>query len=112
MTTRTLVSFVSVRTHLERKLAALPGLTRRPSRYGDSHSYFVADREIAHFHGAERMDVRLTKERIPELRSVGVLDSRVKTRGRFAEWVSLSLTDPRDVDYALQLVEEAVRANS
>lgn len=103
---------VSARTDLERRLVELHLLTRRPSRFGDSQSYFVADREIAHFHGDQRMDIRLTKERIPELKSVGVLDSRVKTRGRTAEWVAVTLADSRDVEYVLQLMEEAIRANS
>ena len=103
---------MSVRKDLERRLGEVPELTRRPSRFGDSRSYFLADREVAHFHGEQRMDIRLTKQRIPQLKSVGALDSRVTTRGRYAEWVTVTLIEPRDVEYALQLMEEAIRANS
>lgn len=81
---RKLGSLVSLRLDLERRLEGMPELTRRPSRFGDSRSHFVADREIAHFHGARRMDIRLTKERIAEMEPTGVLDSRVKTGGRSA----------------------------
>ncbi len=100
----------SLRGELERRLGQLPGLIRRASPYSDS--YFVADREIAHFHGESRIDVRLTKERIPELKSAGFLDSRVKTRGPSADWVALRVEARTDIDYALELVEAALCANS
>jgi hypothetical protein len=103
---------VPVREELERKLTALPGLEKRRSRYGDSMSYFVGDREIAHFHGDSRMDVRLTKEEIRRLRSEGALDPRVRTRGPSAEWAEVHVLGLKDVPYAVSLVEEAIRANS
>jgi hypothetical protein len=89
----------------------LPGLARRPSRYGDAFSYFVGSREIAHFHGDGRMDVRLTKERIRELKESGALDARVKTRGASANWAAVQVATASDIPYAVQLVEEAIRAN-
>ena len=110
-TTCILESSVSIRRYLERRLEELPGLTRRPSRSGGSRSYFLAGREVAHFHGDQRMDLRLTKERVPKLKSAGLLDSRVTIRGQYAEWVAVALTDPRDVEYALQLLEELIRAS-
>ena len=91
---------------------ALPGLERRPSRYGDSLSYFVGDREIAHFHGESRMDVRLTKGEIRRLKSEQGLDNRVRTRGASAEWAEVHVTELKDIPYAISLVEEAIRANS
>jgi len=103
---------MSIREELERRLTALPGLEKRPSRYGDAKSYFVGGREIAHFHGDTRMDVRLTKEEIRRLKSEGTLDHRVRTRGSSAEWAEVHVTDSKDIPYALSLVEEAIRANS
>lgn len=87
-------------------------MSHRASRFGDSKSYFVADREVAHFHGDQRMDVRLTKERIRLLKEEGSLDVRVRTRGRYAEWASLPLLDERDLALAVEMVLEAIRANS
>lgn len=103
---------VSVRPEVERELDRLPGLDRRPSRHGDGRSYFVAEREIAHFHGEARLDVRLTKERIAEMRSERTLDARIRTRGPSAQWVALPLVSPKDVPLAIHLVEEAMRANA
>jgi len=102
----------SVREELERRLSALPELERRPSRYGDSQSYFVGPREIAHFHGDERMDLRLTKEEIRRLKAEHTLDHRVRTRGASAEWAEIHVLKLTDIPYAMSLVEEAIRANS
>ena len=103
---------MSLRQDLEARLTGLPGLTRRPSRHGDSQSYFVADREVAHFHGDGRMDVRLTRERIRQMKAARELDARVVTRGPSADWAAIPIESPSDVALALQLVDEAVRANS
>jgi hypothetical protein len=103
---------MSVREELERRLFALPDLERRPSRYGHSMSYFVGGREIAHFHGDTRMDLRLTKEGIRRLKSEQALDHRVRTRGSSAEWAEVHVAELTDIPYALSLVEEAIRANS
>jgi hypothetical protein len=102
---------MTVREELERRLTALPGLEKRPSRYGDSKSYCVGGREIAHFHGDTRMDLRLTKEEIRRLKSERVLDHRVRTRGPSAEWAEVHVVELEDIPYAMSLVEEAIRAN-
>jgi hypothetical protein len=103
---------MSVRNELERQLMAIPGLVRHVSRRGPGDAYFVGDREIAHFHGDERMDVRLTKEVIRLRKSEHSLDERVRTRGPSAEWATVRLAESRDIPLAVSLVEEAVRANS
>jgi hypothetical protein len=107
-----LPSSMPVRDDLERKLTEIPGVARRPSRSGHTHAYFVGDREIAHFHGDQRLDVRLTRERIRELVSDGAFDERVKTRGPSADWVAVSVVGVRDIALALFLVQEALRANA
>jgi hypothetical protein len=103
---------MSVRQELEVQLAEIPGLERRRSRHGDSFSYFLADREIAHFHGDGRMDLRLTKERIRELRADGAIAPRVKVGGPSANWVAIRLASARDIALAMSLIDEAIRANS
>jgi hypothetical protein len=103
---------MAARAELEKRLGTLPGLDRRPSRYGNGASYFVADREIAHFHRDGRMDVRLTRQRIREMKAEGLLDARVATRGASADWASVRVDEANDIAYAVNLVEEAMRANA
>ncbi|MGI0155261.1 MAG: luciferase family protein, partial [Thermoplasmata archaeon] len=95
---------MSVREDLEIRLAALPGLVRRRSRFGDAYSFFVANREIAHFHGDGRIDVRLTRQLIRQMKVEGTLDPRVRTRGPSADWATVPLTEQRDLVLALGLV--------
>jgi len=103
---------MTVREELEKRLQLLPSLARRRSRFGDSQSYFVADREIAHFHGDQRLDIRLTRGRIRELRAEGALDPRVHTRGPSTDWATVRVAEEGDLSLAVELVEEAIRANS
>jgi len=103
---------VNLREELEKTLTGNPNLSRKPSRFGDRFSFFVGGREIAHFHGDGRMDVRLTRTRIRELKSEGTLDPRIRTRGSSAEWATLPLTDRRDLTLAIEMVDEAIRANA
>ena len=102
---------MSVRDELERRLAEIPGVIRRPSRKGHGHTYSVGDREIAHFHGDQRLDVRLTREWIRRRVSERPFDERVHTRGPSADWVAVSVVGDQDLTLALSLVGEAVRAN-
>ncbi len=102
---------MTVRAELERQLRGLPGLDRRESRWGNGSAYYVGDREIAHFHGDERMDVRLTSGVVRELRAAGALDPRVRTRGPTAQWVSVRVEASSDVAPAVELVETAIRAH-
>lgn len=90
----------------------LPSLVRRKSRYGNGFAYHVGEREIAHFHGDGRMDVRLTRELIRLRKLEGGLDDRVTTRGPTADWVAVRVEQPKDVNLAISLVEDAIRANA
>jgi luciferase-like monooxygenase len=98
-----------VRDELERALVGIPGIARRKSRRGPGLVYFVADQEIAHFHGDARLDVRLTREHIPRLKAEGAFDERVRTRGPTADWVAIRISEVNDLSLALRLVKEAVR---
>jgi hypothetical protein len=109
---RPLSWIVSPRQELELRLVQIPDIVPIKSRYGHGVSYSCGGREIAHFHGDTRMDVRLTKEVIRELKLQGPLDRRLKARGPSAEWIEVHVTDATDVPYAISLVEDAVRANA
>jgi len=102
---------MSLKPELERLLLSIPGLTQGPSRYGHGSAYRAGTREIAHFHGEERLDIRLTREEIRRRKSEGGFDKRVRTRGPSSDWVEIRVSSVRDFALALSLVEEAVRAN-
>lgn len=105
-------SEMSHREDLESRLAEIPGVVRRPARRGHGHTYFAGDREIAHFHGDERVDVRLRREWIRRLKAEHALDERVRTRGPTADWVAVNLRAADDLMLVVSLVREAVRTNA
>ena len=96
---------MSPREELERKLGGIPDLISRRTRFGHGEAYLVGGREIAHFHGDGGMDVRLTRQRIRELKIDGLLDPRVRTRGPTADWATVPLSEEQDISLALELVE-------
>ncbi|HEV2316020.1 MAG TPA: luciferase family protein [Thermoplasmata archaeon] len=87
-------------------------MVRRPAlRRGHGSSYFAGDREIAHFHGDARVDVRLTSAVIGARWSSGGFERNVHARSPTANWVAVQLTGLEDVDVAIRLLREAVAAN-
>jgi hypothetical protein len=102
---------MSVRELLERRLLEIPKLSQRPSRRGHGSTYFAGDHEVAHFHGEERIDVRLTRGRIHPTGSVREFDKRVTTRGPSADWVAVRIEEVQDVPLALSLVKEAIETS-
>jgi hypothetical protein len=102
---------MSVRGEIERRLRSISGLTPRESRYGHGLAFYVGRREVVHFHGDQRMDVRLTAGVIQRQRREGGLGGRVTPEGGAPNWVKVRLSEPRDVALAVLLAEEAVRAN-
>jgi hypothetical protein len=107
-----LAGAMSIRRDIERRLASLPGLTPRESRYGHGLAFYVGHREVVHFHGEERMDVRLTAVVIQRRRREGAFDDRVTPEGGAPNWVKVRLSGAKDVALAVLLVEDAVRANA
>lgn len=103
---------MSIREELERRLTQISGLVRHRARRGRGYSYFVADREIAHFHGDQRMDVRLTREKIRKRISERPFDHRVRTRGPSADWVAVRILELHDLRMAVALVKEAMQVDS
>ncbi len=103
---------MSVRRDIERRLTAVPGLTPRDSRYGHGLAFYVGRREVVHFHGEDRMDVRLTAEVIQRRTREGRFDARVTPEGGVPNWVKVRVFGPRDVALAVVLAQEAVRANA
>jgi len=103
---------MSVRGEIERRLKSIPGLTPRESRYGHGLAFYVGRREVVHFHGDQRMDVRLTAGVIQRRRREGGLDDRVTPEGGAPNWVKVRVSDARDIALAVVLAEEAVRANA
>ena len=102
-----------VRQQLEEKLAGLPFVTRRPSRYPHGSAFFVGKREIAHFHSDGALDVRLTKALIVRQASrlKGIIHATERRQLGKSNWLVLDV-DKAGPEEIANLVLRAVEANS
>lgn len=105
-----LVRMPKLRKELIQKLELIPGLEERPSRVAGGSAIFYKDKEIAHFHHDNEIDVRLTKKII---RSEGLNHpegSKIhKHRSPSSEWIEIRFHKTKDVDEAVRLFKLALK---
>ena len=102
---------VTLKQQLTKRILDLHAVDQRPSRFADKPAFFVGRREIAHFHGNNAIDLRLTRARIGALKAELQEDSRVELRPSASDWVEFTFRRKQDLDRAVELVELAVEAN-
>lgn len=97
---------------LAAKLAALPCVEQRPSRFGSHEpSWWVRGGELLHFHGDGTVDLRLGRKAIRARRDDLAEDERVRLRPRSsADWVEVAVRSARDVAFVLGLAKIVVGA--
>ncbi len=96
---------------LDVKIRALPSVQRTKSRWGHEIAYVVGDREFAHFHRQNEIDVRLTRAVQRKKRVELKEDPRVKLRLGASDWITITLATEEDLDFAFELVKHAWNAN-
>ncbi len=102
---------VKVAETLDVKIRALPGVERRRSRWGHETAYVIGEREFAHFHRQDEVDVRLTRSVQRKMRAELEEDSRVKLRPGYSDWITIALARDEDLVFAFKLVKQARNAN-
>ena len=100
---------MSVRSELTERIAALPGIVAKKSRFSENLAFYSGGREIAHFHDGGELDVRLTRKVIRELAS-GDPDIPITVR-KSSDWSAIRFSRRSDIALVLSLVERAVSAN-
>jgi hypothetical protein len=99
-----------LRKQLIEKLEQIPGLEDRPSKVAGGSAIFYEDKEIAHFHDDNEIDIRLTKKLI---RSEGLThpkDSKFhKSRSITSNWLEIKFHSPKDVDQVVRLFKLALQ---
>ena len=74
-------------------------------------AYCVRGREIAHFQDDNEMDIRLTRLYQRQLVKTLSGDFLVRLRPKPSEWVWVRFSTRRDMDFVIELVKQAVKAN-
>ena len=101
---------MSLRDSLAAAICKLSGVSQRASRYSDQPAFYIADREFAHFHDGNVIDIRLTRPVIRELINRGATDARLVVRST-SDWAEFTFSHEGDLVRALELVEDAVIEN-
>jgi hypothetical protein len=100
-----------LRKLLIEKLEQIPGLEDRPSKVAGGSAIFYHDKEIAHFHDDNEIDIRLSKKLI---RSEGLThpkDSKFhKSRSISSNWLELKFHSTEDVNEVVRLFKLAMQS--
>lgn len=98
-----------LRKELIKKLERIPGLEDRPSKVAGGSAVFYKDKEIAHFHHDNEIDVRLTKKIIRKEGLNHPTDSKIhKHRSPSSEWIEIRFHKSKDVDEVVRLIKLAL----
>ena len=93
---------------LTRRLSLISGVVSGPSRVGNpAHfAWFTGQREFAHLHSPEVLDIRLPKSVQDELRT----DPRATFRKHRSAWVEFRIESEADLEDAVRLLRIAEKA--
>jgi hypothetical protein len=90
---------MSLKSDLLKKLELIPDIVDRPFKIAGGSAIFYKNKEVAHFHHDNEIDVRLTKKII---RSAGLNhsdDSKFhKQRNPSSEWIEWKFTRSEHID--------------
>ena len=90
-------------------LEKIPGLEDRPSKVSGGSAIFYHDKEIAHFHHDNEIDVRLTKKIIRKEGLNHYDDSTIhKHRSPSSEWIEIRFKTAKDVNEVVRLFKLAL----
>lgn len=99
-----------LRKSLIKKLEMISGLEDRPSIVAGGSAIFYNNKEIAHFHHDNEIDVRLTKKVIRQEGLVHPVDSKVhKKRAASSEWYEIRFHSQEEVQEAVRLFKLAIK---
>jgi len=94
---------------LVQKLEGIPGLEDRPSKVAGGSAIFFKDKEVAHFHNNNEIDVRLTKQIIKKEGLAQPTDSDFHHhRGPASQWIELRFKNQKQVDEVVRLFKLAI----
>jgi hypothetical protein len=100
-----------LRQQVERSLRAVAGVVASESMFSEDGAWWADGKEIAHFHGDDEIEVRLTRGGIRARRTELRADPRVTLRPNSSDWLTVTVATKDDVDFVVGLVEQAATAH-
>lgn len=98
-----------LRSDLVKRLEKIPGIEDRPSKIAGGSAIFFKNKEIAHFHHDNEIDIRLTRKVIRREGLNHPSDSTIhKHRSPSSEWLEIRFKSAKDVDEIVRLFKMAL----
>lgn len=98
-----------LRNQLVKKLQEIPDLEDRPSKIAGGTAIFFKEKEIAHFHHDNEIDVRLTAKVIRKLKLEHPKDSKLhRGRAKTSQWMELRFYNSTEVEQIVELFKLAL----
>jgi hypothetical protein len=99
-----------LKAQLVKKLERISKLEDRPSKVAGGSAIFYRDKEIAHFHHDNEIDIRLTKKVIRAEGLTHPSNSKIHHhRGPSSEWIEIRFTTAKHVDEVVRLFKLALK---
>jgi hypothetical protein len=97
---------------LVQKLEKIPGLENRPSKVAGGSAIFYRNKEIAHFHHDNEIDIRLTKKVIRQEGLNHPTDSDFHHhRSPQSEWIEVRFRKTADIDEVIRLFKLGLKSS-
>ncbi len=101
---------MTLKAELIKKLETIPGLEARQSKVAGGSAIFYKNKEIAHFHNNNEIDVRLTKK-IIKLEGLSHSENSEfhHQRSPSSEWIELRFKRAEQIDEVVRLFKLALK---
>ncbi len=101
-----------MKAELFKRLREIPGAVVGEGAFAPGEAIWVGRREVAHVDADGTLDVRLTKAVIRARRDELRRDPRLRFRAGQSDWIEVDFANQGDIDFAVDLVEDAIAANA
>ncbi len=82
-------------------LMTFPSVVEKPNMFGTKLAYFFREREFAHFHSENQLDIHLSKNEADEVAAQAIENPFS------SHWILFNITSPEDARKALLLLKKA-----
>ncbi len=101
----------SIQARVWSELGRINGMLEGESVFSEGPAYWVNGKQVVHFIDDERLELRLTKPVIREMRADLRTDERVELRISASDWIIVRAADDEGIELVVELARRAAEAH-
>ena len=82
-------------------MMTFPSVVERQNDFGTKYAYFIRNKEFAHFHSTEQLDIRVSKNEIEEIAQDAIQNPFLEN------WILFNIKSEADAKKAVLLLKKA-----